>query len=203
MTSDERGQAFTLEGVIAAVVIASAVILGFQAVDLAPWTSGPGDDSIDSLRGQTEDLLAVAADDDTLTRAVTCLDGAEPERDAYDRSSLSATELGPMLNETFYQNGFQYNVYLRYWNTTGPTRTLEEVVVYPDSDNPQQVQNGVISVSRRVMLYDSMPARNGTFDCEPTVDTLENRSNASNIYVPDAQPDSEVYNVVEVVVEVW
>ncbi len=203
MTSDERGQAFTLEGVIAAVVIASAVILGFQAVDLAPWTSGPGDDSIDSLRGQTEDLLAVAADDDTLTRAVTCLDGEEPERDAYDRSSLgSTTELGPMLNETFYQNGFEYNVYLRYWNTTGSTRTLEEVVVYPDSDNPQQVQNGVISVSRRVMLYDSMPAR-GFPDCEPTDDTLENRSNASNIYVPDAQPDSEVYNVVEVVVEVW
>lgn len=193
-----RAQAYTLEGIIAAILITAAVVLGFQAVDVAPWTSGPDDSSIDSLQTQTADALAVAADNGTLTRAVTCLDGDEPDTDAYVRSSdESATEFGPLLDDVLYDNGYRYNVYLRYQNRTGITK---QILVHPDS--ARSPQSGGVTVTRRVVLYDSMRASTlGT--CYTKEETLTELNDSNDIYVPDRQDNSEVYNVVEVVVEVW
>lgn len=212
---DDRGQAYTLEGLVAAVLIASSVILGLQAVDVAPWTSGPSQDNVDALRTQGEDLLAASADNGTLVRAVSCLDGDVPETDAYlpDRDA-SATALGPMLNETLDQRGYDYNVYLYYWDEdpstgAGPYRSLNTTnpVVYPDTGQ-QRPQNGVVTVSRRVVLYDSMPAYNATQPgangtCAKTGRTLAETNASRDIYVEDVYSDSEVYNVVEVRVEIW
>jgi hypothetical protein len=199
----DRAQASTLEGVIAAIVVASAVILGFQAVDVAPWTSGPDENRIESLRSQASDLLAVAADNGTLTRAVTCVEtntttnAYDPDLDAYKRNPAQATStLGPMLNATFFENGFRYNVYLRYWNGTSDEQ--DRSFAYPSGEELQQPQNGVVTVTRQVVLYDSMPTRSGP-NCLTRGDALGD----TDLYVEDYYPDSPVYNVVEVVVEVW
>ncbi len=196
--SDDRGQAYTLEGLVAAVLIASSVILGMQAVDVAPWTSGPDDDMLDSLRTQGEDTLAVAAENGTLKRAVTCLDGAAPATAAYAPGGDSATALGPMLNETFGNRGYSYNVFLVY--QTGETTT--EKLVYPETE--QEPRNGVVTVSRTVALYDGTPAHETTSDgCRPAGENLSERDDTGAVYLADEHPDSQLYNVVEVRVEVW
>lgn len=195
---DRRGQAYTLEGLVAAVLVVASVILGLQAVDVAPWTAGPSDETIETLRMQGDDALAVAADSGMLRRAVTCLDGSEPEADAYRRDhNASAAALGPLLNGSLASRGYSYSVFLTYRNGS----STEEVFVHPESE--QSPRNGVVTVSRRVVLYDSMQARTGP-DCEPTGRTLGERNrSADGIYVSDEYPDSPIYNVVEVRVEAW
>jgi len=195
---DERGQAYTLEGLVAAVLIASSVILGLQAVDVAPWTSGPDDDTLDSLRTQGEDVLAAAAEDGTLDRAVTCHDGDVPETDAYVPSADSATSLGPMLNETFGTRGYSYNVFVVYEDGGSTNETL----VYPETE--QQPDSDVVTVSRRLALFDNSTVHEpsaGT--CQSTDQTLAEREAAGDAYLPDQHPNSELYAIVEVRVEVW
>jgi hypothetical protein len=191
---DERGQAYTLEGLVAAVLIASSVILGLQAVDVAPWTSGPDEDTLDSLRTQGEDALAVAAENGSIERAVTCLDGSTPDTNAYAPGEESATAFGPLLNETFANRGYSYNVFLVYQSGN----TMTETLVYPE--NEQEPQEGTVTVSRRVALYDNMTVYESPGGaCSETGDELYTRG----AYGGDQHPDSQLYNVVEVRVEVW
>jgi hypothetical protein len=60
--NEERGQAFTLEGFVASVVLLTAVLLAQQSVVLTPTTGGiVDDDQQQELRAQARDVLAVTA----------------------------------------------------------------------------------------------------------------------------------------------
>lgn len=205
-----RGQAYTLEGLVAAVLIASSVILGLQAVDVAPWTGGPSDDTIESIRTQGNDLLSAASDNGTLTQSVTCLDGTAPNTDAFAPGrNASATVFGPMLDEALGSR-YDYNVYLYYWDDRPKSGdpissklNTTNAAVYPAS-GAQRPENGVVTVSREIVLYDSMQVRNGSA-CSTGGATLKERyeNNPDSVYVDDVYENSTLYNIVEVRLEIW
>jgi len=195
MKRDGRGQAFALEGIIAAVIVASALILGLQAVDLEPLTSGD-DRTNEQLRTQVSDALVVA---NALREAATCVrreDGETvPNPAAVDPDG--ATQLGTILNETL-DDEFTYRIVLEYPNETAANGV--EQTVLRDTELPSQ---STVTVTRRILLYESDKIR-GNENCEqlsgePTIE--EDRS--IGFYVADQHPDSELHAVVQLRVIVW
>ena len=61
-----RGQAYTLEAVVGALLITSAVVFALNATVVTPSTAGEeSPETRDSLRQQASDILAVTAASDT------------------------------------------------------------------------------------------------------------------------------------------
>lgn len=207
-TDDERGQAFALEGIIAAVIVASALILGIQAVDLEPLSSGD-ERTNDQLRTQVSDALDVAADagdsyaptDDpnALRAAATCIrreDGETvPNPAAVDPGG--STALGEILDSTL-EGEFDYRIVLDY--PAGAGSNDVETAVLRDTQLPDQP---TVTVTRQIPLYESDKIRGnndcGTLSGEPTLE--EDRS--IGFYVDNQHPDSELYAVVSLRVIAW
>lgn len=201
-----RAQAYTLEGIIAAIVLASAILYGMQAVDVAPWAGGTNDQQAEALRTQAKDLLSTAAVNGTLENVVTCvgLDGDPHQYLAHRPQYLSAingddvTAFGRMLAQTFARRDYNYNVTFDYWDDDADERKRTEVY------NPGQRPDGdAITVSHRVTLYDGMQVneRTNQENCrDRSGETLDERS---DLYVDDVHDSSTLYNVVEVRIVVW
>jgi hypothetical protein len=209
---DDRGQVYTLEGIIGAVLIASALVLGLQAVDISPWTDDNVDQGTESLRVQVEDLLSVANDRGDLRTVATCIDGDGNEsphpavaaggtQNATDRASFAT-----LLNRTLEENNHRYRVSVVYpdENATGgvssTTLTPERGATRP-----------TVSVTQQVALFDSDPVLGfdpNQGECVPVVatnDTLGQRDADSDadIYVGNQDQDSDIYAVVKVRVVAW
>lgn len=193
-----RAQAYTLEGVVAGLVLVSAVLFGLQAVDTAPYSGGTDRTSSDLLRQEARDALHIAAEQGALDRIVRCTDGSGAPNPRIGRlPDDNATRLGAVLGEAFRDIGYRYNVELRYWaneSRSDPGRQTERVF---DSGEPG---SSAVSVSRRTTVYDDMPLLTGDHCRERTGDQV---GATSSFYVPDADLDSELYNVVEVRLVVW
>ena len=82
----ERGQAITLEGFIAAMVVLMAILLALQAVVITPTTGGAVDRTVQSqLQQETRDTLTVAS---TTNPVFDNIDEDEDEEDENDLSRL-------------------------------------------------------------------------------------------------------------------
>lgn len=208
-----RGQAYTIEGVIGAIVVVSAVVLGLQAVDIAPWTDDTPDQEVESLRTQAADLLAAAEDRDALQTAALCIDGdgtATPHP-AVAAGSADTDEtrdrLGILLNRALDENGFRYTVSVeRYDERTGEISTT---LLTPD----REPTSASVSVSRTVVLLDDDLVYQFDSDagaCRPAIvngetETIGERANrtSGDIYLENADEDSEIYAVVRIRVIAW
>lgn len=209
---DNRGQAYTLQGVIGAILIASALVVGLQAVSLAPWTADSGDRQTDSLDTQVGDMLAAASDRDALREAATCISG-DGDRwphpavaaGSADNASHRAT-LGTLLNRTLDANNHPYEVSVDYPDD-GTTDGVNTTVLTPN----RTATRSSVSATRQVPIFDSDPvlvfdaARGG---CVPVI--AENRTLGDwdedldrEIYVEDQNNDSELYAVVTIRVLAW
>lgn len=193
-----RGQAYTLEGVIGAILIATAVIFALQAVDVAPWTQGTNEKKVESLRTQAEDMLSVSANDGSLENMVTCFgtDGEPADSIGEGSAADSATQLGPMLDQAFHQNGFRYNVYLQFANTTAKS---EPYLVYPESGDVPPADGGV-TVTRRITITNNGTQVSTDGDCG-SMDAFVIEA-AHDIDVP-VETGSEMAYVAEVRIVVW
>jgi len=207
MGDPDRAQAYTLEGVFAAVIMLSAMLYGLQIVDIGPWTSDAADRT-SQLKTRAMDTLDLAASNGTLSRSVRCygvtgkyeFDGgvAEPGR---------ATALERLLNASFDERGNEYNLYFYYWNTSGGQ---ERVIASRQTNRGGDVaapSDAAAVATRKVAVYDDMPTRiagAGGRACGSRYQSLErfNRTSPS-FYMPDMAPDSPLYNVVEVRLVVW
>jgi hypothetical protein len=213
---DERGQAYTIEGVIGAIVVASALILGLQAVDIAPWADDTASEQTEALRVQMQDVLEAADERDALRTAATCIDGdgdgaPHPAVAAGSRTNDSdRDQLGILLNRTLDEDGWEYNVFIEYQNDSTPGNLDRERTVFT-AGSPSRSS---VTVSRQVPLFDSDPTL--AFDpdqgeCVPT-STLSNRENVTlgtrdnpseEIYIQDQHDSSELYAVIKIRVEAW
>lgn len=194
----DRAQAYTLEGTIAAIVIVMAVFYGLQAVDTGPWSGSP-DREADRLGTQAQDFLSVTAANGTLGNAVRCYSPSKPVIDGGAIDDESAT-FEHQLNHSFDSQGINYNLYVSYWNgSEGRERT---VFTSTDGDALAIPQENAGSATYRLALYDDDRVRfnDGTQDCAATGPKV---SALDDFFIPDANPDSELYNVVEVRLLVW
>jgi len=221
--SGDCGQAFALEGIIAAVIVASALILGLQAVDIEPLTSGD-ERTNEELRTQVEDALELAAASETgtdpvndpsaLREAATCirLSAAGPGQTRPSPASTNpdgTAQFGAILDQTI-DDEFDYRVVLEYPNASVPGGVEREILESQPAD-PLPTQP-TVTVTRQVPLYDSdrlrgQPRGNPSAgDCTVLPGTTpigDGGSGSLDFYVDDQHPDSELYAVVQIRVIAW
>ena len=132
-TETERGQAFTLEGFFGAFIVLTALLFALQAVVLTPTTGGLADRSIQSqVQQEAQDALVVSNQDGNLSETVRYWDdeGGFNETDeapapgeenaTYSPEQFgNVSTLGDILNQSFAERGWSYNVELHYTNETG------------------------------------------------------------------------------------
>lgn len=209
MVTRERGQAYTLEGLVSALVVLTALLFALQGVVLTPTTAGTVDQSIKSqLHTETSNALAVAGDRGGLrdlvlyynTSTGTFHEASEfpaavgyannpPCRPAHSPTG-GCDSVGRLFNATLASQGFQYNMYVDYRTEDGGTAHVP--VVYRGSPS-----SNAITATYTLVLYDddrlTVPGQNETLGELPR----------EAFYAPDIADDSPVYNVVEVRVVVW
>ena len=205
--SRDRGQAFTIEGITASLVLLMAVLMAVQAVVVTPTTRGTVDEDVRSnLRQQADDVLALSAtapgaDLSSLVRywepSGRTFAGADNPQVGYGLDA-PPTRFGTLLTETFTQRGYLFNVEVVYrTDTPGDTGRLTMVRRgYPD-------ENAVVA-SRTVTLYDDDTLTGPESGAATLAEYDTDLTDGDDGYypIPDAV-EGPVYNVVEVRVVVW
>lgn len=186
-----RGQAHTLEGVAAALVVVLAVAFTLQATAITPLTASTASQHIETQHEQTAaGLLETASADGSLSATLRYWnESAAAFRNASERGyyvgATPNTTFGRDLGETFGDRAVAYNLNAYYVDGEG-NRRLRRVVYngQPSAD--------AVAATRLVTLYDDQRVT-GTAGGP----TLENAS----YFGPD--DPGPAYGVVEVEVVVW
>ncbi|WP_335999248.1 DUF7288 family protein [Halorientalis halophila] len=205
-TTDGRGQAYTLEGVIGAILVVSALLYGLQVVDFGPWTSDTTQQSAD-MEQRAEDMLDLAAQNGTLGRVVRCTYGTETVFSGAEVDAGSTT-FERMLNQTFDRQGRNYDVYFTYLTPDGSRETIS--ITSGDSDPTSGViapTDSAAVATRTLTVYDDDRTRildrtqSPPRKCGSTGSTVEGAGSA--YFMDDVNESSPLYNVVEVRLVVW
>ena len=202
-TTDDRGQAHTVEAFIAALLLISGLLFAMQATAVTPLSASTSNQHIENQqRAVAHDLLATAADDGSLEEAVLYWNasdgGFQDSPDAgYYTNAGSQNEFLESLNHTLRERRIAYNVRIRYHNTTGDeprVRTQRMVEMGQPSDN-------AVTASRTVTLSEQHRL---TGDDDSTLAEVTN-SEGKSFYAPDADPEPEgqLYNRLEVRITTW
>jgi len=204
----DRSQAYTLEGVFAAIAILTALLFGLQVVDFGPWT-GDTTQETSNLETRAEDMLDVAAQNGALSEAVRCYPIGKEVFDGTNTTNSSA-EFEQMLHETFDEQDRQYNIYFTYMTEVGE-RNRKAV-----SSNRSESDSGVVAptdsaavATRTVAIFDDEHARTTKRYADSSQECGRNTSQEMSDYdeglltYEDAAPNSSLFNVVEVRVVVW
>ncbi|QLD88276.1 hypothetical protein HWV07_04200 [Natronomonas salina] len=188
-----RGQAYTLEAFIAALLLVASLTFALQVTAVTPLSASTANQHIENQqRSSAVGLLAAADENSSLKEAVLYWDRTENTFHGttgmgYYTNGYSENTFGKMVDRAYGDRGLAVNIIVHVENQTSPQR-----MVYhgEPSDN-------AASASRRVTLYDddSIRAADGTTDVQ--------LSTTDEFYAPDAHPGSDVYNVVRVEVIVW
>lgn len=191
----DRGQAFTLEAVVAAIVLLGALLF---ALEVSGVTSLSASTSSGQVLDQQERVAGGALDAAIANGSVksTLLYWNEsagtfhdPDEDGYYTVG-PPTAFGATLNDSLGGATLAFNVEVRYLDENGSVARKRLVRNGEPSDD-------AVRVVRTVTLYDDDRLR----DANGTVTAT--RLDESSLYVPDRYPDDPVYNVVSVEVVAW
>ncbi|MFC7140788.1 hypothetical protein ACFQMA_13270 [Halosimplex aquaticum] len=204
-----RGQAFTLEGLAAALVLLGALFLAITSVVVTPTSSGDVDQSARTdLRQQADDVLLMTsrADGNDLSSLVRywsqsqrTFSGAANPRIGYGPEQLPGS-FGVLLNETFTQRSHFFNVEVAYRPRNLSTGT--ETITMAHRGEPS---DDAVTASYTVTLYDNqtLTAPNASRNVELwQYDTNATNSEDGHYPIPNAV-GGPIYNVVEVRLVVW
>jgi hypothetical protein len=192
----DRGQAFTLEAITAAVVILGSVLFALQVAGVTSLTaSTSGGDLTEQQEAVAAGILDTAVANGSIHRTLRYWD---PQNDTFHRVSeidenfytmAPPTAFGAHLNRTLELRA-AYNVNIHYLDENGTVQRQALVRNGMPSDDAARA-------TRTVTLYDGdrLLSANGTASNA----TLGNTS----VYLPDRYPGGPVYNVVRVEVVVW
>lgn len=198
----DRGQTFTLEAFVAAVLLVTTVLFALQAVTISSNTASGADTE---LRGQQADLasglLDQAAAQGTLRTTVVYWNdsagrfhgtgNASSYISPHPNSTFGNTTLGEALETTFDGRQVQYNINLYYVNASD--REVRRLVVSgAPSDDAVRVQETVTLYDNTTLVRANETRRDGV-----SLETVE-----SAFYAPD-EGAGPVYNVVQVEVVLW
>lgn len=197
MVMDARGQVFTLEGFIAALLVLSSVIFVLSVTAATPLSASTSNQHLETQQGAiTASMLDAAAANDSLRPAILhwndsngTFHGASEQ--GYYTTCAFDTAFGQLLKTTLENNSIACNVNVRYVTPTGELRTQRMVYVGEPTDN-------AVRATATVTLYDDDRIRNP----DGTTSTVS-VSNTSTYFVPDAATNETLFNVVEVEVVAW
>jgi hypothetical protein len=210
-----RGQAFSLEGFVAAAVLIGTVGLSLQ-IAVAPPESGT-QDRPGSLQTQADDILrSTASSEDGLPFVALYWDplrqrfaGANDRTVGYgngtlptvlfgDRSAPVGQTGGGAFAQAFDTRGLTYNIILVY-HQPNTTAMGQEVLVYRGAPTEEAV-----AAHHTLTLYDSMRLTGPGSGTRTLGELTTNESNREGRFypIPDVS-EGPVYNVVEIRVTVW
>ncbi|AGB15909.1 hypothetical protein Halru_1295 [Halovivax ruber XH-70] len=207
---DDRAQAFTLEGLVSAIIVLTAVLFALQAVVITPTTGGAVDRA---TMGQQEqeirDTLIVAGEKGNLSGLVRhwdpdsgeWRDANAPGPGAYNSTQFaSLSDFGTILDEQVVNaSGKSYNVdFIAHDLNPGDeddNPSAEESIVRMGGG----ASDSVVTASYTVLVHEDQYFTNSTDDgFEETGTTVDEENN-----YPFHPQDSSEYVLVEVRVTVW
>ena len=200
----DRGQTFTLEAFVAAILLLATVAFALQVVAVSANTADQGDVEIAAQHsGLAQGVLDEATANGSLESTVLYWNEtreefhhADDHEDGYYVARAPPTEFGDELGAMFDGRQVRYNVDL-YFVTEDGGRAHQRLV---ESGTPSE---DAVRVTETVVLFDNTTLVDDNESAR--TETLANVSadEDASFYAPDANPDSPVYNVVRVEVVLW
>jgi hypothetical protein len=193
----KRGQAHTLEAVVAALLLLSSLIFALQMTAVTPLSASTSSKHIENqLEASGRGILATASEQDALKPAILAYNDQRGK--FYNTGSSGAyttnppdNRFGKMLNRSFTRRGITYNVLLAFEKPGGG---LEEVL-YINRGTPT---DNAVQATRTVVLSDETHLRNA--------DGTRNRTRlaeTTDYPIRNVDQDSPLYNTVRVEVIIW
>lgn len=199
MVTRDRGQAHTLEGVAAAMVVLGSILFALQITAVTPLTASTASQHIENQESaQAAGLLATAAANGSLGPTLRYWNATSGQfrdatRDGQYVNGGPPTPFGAKLNRTFRDRGIAFNVNVYYLTDQGRERRR---LVYLG-----QPSDHAAVATRTVTMYDDQELYGD--DYAPTGTTLAQADANASFYAPDVAPDAGLYNVAVVEVVVW
>ena len=192
-----RGQAYTLEAVIASVLLVSSLVFALQVTAVTPLSASTSNQHIENQqRASASGVLTTAQKAGGLKEAVLYWndsDSAERYHGAgqlgYYTNDYPPNKFGNITARAFDGRGLAVNVLIHYNESKEPSRMVYRGA---PSDN-------AVSASRTVTIYndDNLTAP------PPSNQTTAGKADNFADVVPPASGGTSVYNVVRVEVTVW
>ena len=194
-----RGQAHTLEGVAASLIVLSAMVFAIQMTAVTPLTASTSSQHIENqLQATAKGVLVTASETGSLRRAMLYWNNSSKrfhdtnDAQGYYTNDPPDNDFGDALSRAFDSEGIAYNVYLHYAAANGDRLRRRYVYRGVPSDN-------AISASHAVTLTDD----DALYDDDGTRNATANVANSDSFYAPDTGDDRSLYNVVRVEVVAW
>lgn len=191
-----RAQAHTLEGIVAAMLVLSSVVIALQVTAVTPLTASTASQHIEMQEAASASGVLASARAEGIIRPTLLYWNATSARfhgsgeNGYYTTGGPPTEFGDFLESTFGEDGYAFNVVAQYVTTDGSIRERRIVYMGHPSDS-------AAAASATVTLYDA----------DRLLDASHNRTDeqlaSTPFFVDDVGPDSNVYAVVNVEVVVW
>lgn len=202
----DRAQAFTLEGLIGAVVLLTAVLFSLQAINAVPTEDDGVSPSAESeLSVRAHDALAMAARNHTfgLSDLVRYYSPAQGRFYGAAGSGVGYGDgpppgsVGRLLESTITQQGQTYTLRLRYRNES-LSEGWEQVTVVDRGVPPEDA----VVATYTITLYDNQTMTSPNTAGVELQEVSPRPGGGSYYPIPNAV-DGPVYNVVEVRLTVW
>ncbi|KAB1191155.1 MULTISPECIES: hypothetical protein [Haloferax] len=207
---NDRGQAFTVEGLAAAILLLGTLVFALQATGITALSAGTAGGAAELQQADlARGVLSNAVASETLKPSLlhwndsyVGTDGNGTYHGTGDDGYYVAgmpTAFGASLDRTLADAGYAYNVNVYYYNDS--TAADNATVVSRPLVEQGTPSDDAIRAVRTVTLYDD----DVLFDSgeNSTDTTLAEAWNSSSFYIPDASLSSPVYNVVQVEVVAW
>jgi hypothetical protein len=188
-----RGQAHTLEAVVAALLLLSSMVFAMQITAVTPLSASTSNQHIENQQqASAAGILSISAENGALVDSILYWNSTgERFHDGtingyYTRTM--PTKFGRTLERSFGDRGIAYNVYLSYNTATG--KVVRDKMIYrgEPSDNAVMASRSVALTNESRLRTEDMGAGD--------------RINESNFYAPKVSSNG-YYNTVRVEVVVW
>jgi len=189
-----------LEAVVGSVLLLTTIVFVIQSTAITPLSVSTSDRHIETQQQRVADgVLDTAAVSTDETHPQTRLKHTLLYWNTSTRTFHNAnatgyvgeqppTPFGEVLDAVFTDKTIATNIALTYTRATGPDSTTQLVSMGEPSNN-------AVSATEYVVLYDN--------ESLTAPDETRTVGNATSYAVPDAFPESPVYNVIQVRVSVW
>ncbi|WP_254271724.1 DUF7288 family protein [Haloarcula marina] len=192
-----RGQAHTLEAVVAGLLLLASLVFALQMTTVTPLSASTSSQHIENQQEATgQGVLAAAAAKDGLKPAVLYWNNSTAqfhdtnENLGYYTNGPPNNTLGRMLERSFDQRGIAYNVYFRFQSADGEMLTRRYIYSGVPSDN-------AVQASHTVMLTDD----DHLYNPDETRNVTNLTSGGITYPVPDIGRNT--FNTVSVEVVAW
>lgn len=195
---DNRGQAFTLEAVAAALLLAGVLAFIVSATAVTPFSAsfgGTGDTVSDEKRS-AQAFLETQSDKGNIKQTLLYWSDQDEKfhhaSGTYYTDQMPPTPFGEALDDMYVQNGYEVNIDAVY--LTAPSNDNRERRVQPVV-NSGTAPSDAITVQHSVTVYNSDPVYDENLNEYQTL-------GETSYYAPNVE-NTELYNIIIVEVTIW